>query len=171
MAEALLEKKIDGLKSILQKMESFAIAFSGGVDSTFLLAIASKLPDIDIIALTASSPMIPTREIKEAKEMAAKFKIKHKIIKTDPLNNPSLKNNPPERCYICKKDLFAIFLDLVKENDLKYLADGTNCDDLKAYRPGLRALKELGVKSPLAEAGLTKEEIRKYSKMEILISC
>ncbi len=165
MVKDIPKKKIDRLKAILQKMESLAIAFSGGADSTFLLAVASELPDIDIMAITASSPMIPSWEIIEAKKMAARLKVKHKIIKTDPLENPLLKKNPPERCYICKKDLFAKFLNLVKEQGLRYLADGTNHDDLKAYRPGLRALKELGVRSPLAEAGLIKEDIRKYSKI------
>ncbi len=165
MIEDKLEKKINRLKEILQKMGSFAIAFSGGVDSTFLLAVASELPDINIIAITASSPMIPAWEIKEARKMAARFRVKHRIIKTDQLENPSLKENPPERCYICKKDLFSKFLALAKEQGLKYLADGTNHDDLKVYRPGLRALKELGIRSPLAEAMLTKKEIRKYSKI------
>jgi len=165
MVENIPEKKINRLKAILRELGSFAIAFSGGVDSTFLLAVASELPDIDIIAITASSPMIPTWEIKEAKKMSARLKVKHKIIKTDPLENPSLKENPPERCYICKKDLFAKFLNLAKDQDLRYLLDGTNYDDLKACRPGLRALKELDVRSPLAEAGLTKEDIRRYSKI------
>ncbi len=165
MAEDILEKKINRLKEILRRLESVAIAFSGGVDSTFLLAIASVLPDIDIIAITASSPMVVPREIKEAKKIAAKLKVKHKIIKTNLLESPSLKANPPQRCYICKKDLFTKFLDLAEKQGLRYLADGTNYDDLKAYRPGLRALKELGVRSPLAEAGLAKEDIRRYSKI------
>jgi len=165
MVEDILEKKVNRLKAILQKMESFAIAFSGGVDSTFLLAVASGLPDIDIMAITASSPMIPSWEIKEAKEMAARLKVKHKIIKIDPLEDPSLRENPPERCYICKKGLYTKFLKLAKEQGLRYLADGTNHDDLKAYRPGLKALKELGVKSPLAKVMLTKGDIRKYSKI------
>lgn len=165
MTEAIPEKKIDKLKAILRNMESFVIAFSGGVDSTFLLAVASELPDIDIMAITASSPMIPSWEIKEAREMAARLKVKHEIIKTYPLENLLLKENPPERCYICKKDLFTKFLNLAKEQGFRYLADGTNHDDLKVYRPGLKALKELAIRSPLAEALLTKKEIRKYSKI------
>jgi len=105
------------------------------------------------------------REIKKAREIAAGLNIKHKILKADLLENPSLKANPPERCYICKKDLFAKFLNLAKDHGFRYLADGTNYDDLEAYRPGLRALKELDVRSPLAEAGLTKDDIRSYSKI------
>jgi len=165
MAEDMLGKKINRLKEILRELKSFAIAFSGGVDSTFLLAIASELPDIDIIAITSSSPMTPVREVKKAKEIAARLKVKHTIIKTNPLESPSLKANPPERCYICKKILFTKFLNLAEKQGLRYLTDGTNYDDLKAYRPGLRALKELGIRSPLAEAVFTKEDIRRYSKI------
>ena len=116
------------------------------------------------MAVTASNPLITVREIKEAKKMAKKLRIRHKIIKTDPLSIPALKNNPPDRCYICKKSIFIKFLDLAQEYGFSYVADGTNYDDLKAYRPGLKALGELGVRSPLAEAGLTKPEIRKYSR-------
>ena len=165
MIEDKLEKKINRLKEILQKMGSFAIAFSGGVDSTFLLAVASELPDINIIAVTASSSIMPAREIKEARKIAARLKVKHTITKMDPLENPLLKANPPERCYICKKDLFTKFLDLAEKRGFRYLVDGTNHADLKTYRPGLRALKELGIRSPLAEARLTKNDIRRYSKI------
>ncbi|MCD4669991.1 MAG: ATP-dependent sacrificial sulfur transferase LarE [Actinomycetia bacterium] len=165
MAEDMLGKKINRLKEILRELGSFAIAFSGGVDSTFLLAVASKLSGIDIMAITASSPMSAYREIKEARETTVRLKVKHTIIKMDLLESPSLKANPPERCYICKKILFTKFLNLAEKQGLRYLTDGTNHDDLKAYRPGLRALKELGARSPLAEAGFTKEDIRRYSKI------
>jgi uncharacterized protein len=158
------EEKIDILKNRLKKMGSVLVAYSGGVDSTFLLAVASGLPEIDVTAVTASNSMIPQWEVKEARKVAKKLRVKHKIIKTDPLSNPALKNNPSDRCYICKKSIFIKFLNLAQEMGYRYVADGTNYDDLGGYRPGLKALKELGVRSPLAETELTKDEIRKYSK-------
>lgn len=157
-------EKIDLLKNRLMKMGSLMVAYSGGVDSTFLLAVAASIPGIDIMAVTASNAMIPQWEIKEAKKIARKLKVRHKIIKTDPLSDPALKNNPSDRCYICKKSIFIKFLNLAQEMGYRYVADGTNHDDQSVYRPGLKALKELGVRSPLAEAELTKDEIRKYSK-------
>jgi uncharacterized protein len=108
--------------------------------------------------------MVPEWEIREAKKTAKRLKVRHKTIKTDPLSNPTLKDNPSDRCYICKKSIFIKFLNLAQELGLRYVADGTNLDDLSGYRPGLKALKELGVRSPLAEAELTKDDIRKYSK-------
>ena len=165
MLKDRLEEKINKLKVILGDLGSVVVAFSGGVDSTFLLAVASVVLGKNVLAITASSPMIPTWEIKEAKKNARKLKIKHKLIKTSPLENPSLKHNPADRCYICKKGLFVKFLNLADKYNYSYLIDGTNFDDLKGYRPGLKALKELGIRSPLAEAELTKDDIRKYSKI------
>ena len=159
------DEKINKLKTILRDLKSVVVAFSGGVDSTFLLAVAAEVLGKNVLAITAASVMIPTWEIKEAKKIARKLKVRHMLIKTDPLKNPSLKHNPVDRCYICKKDLFVKFLNLADKYGYSYLIDGTNFDDLQGFRPGLKALKELGVRSPLAEAELTKEEIRKHSKI------
>jgi uncharacterized protein len=159
-----LEGRIEDLKSNLKKLGSVLIAYSGGVDSTFLMAVAAGIPDVDVMAVTASNPMIPDWEIKEAKRMAKRLKVRHKILKTDPLGNPALKSNPKDRCYICKKSIFIKFLNLAQEIGYSYVADGTNYDDLGIYRPGLKALEELGIKSPLADARLTKDNIRKSSK-------
>ncbi len=160
-----LEKKIIKLKTILGDLGSVVVAFSGGVDSTFLLAMAKEVLEKNVLAITAASPMIPTFEIKEAKVIARRLKVKHILLKTSPLDNPVLKYNPKDRCYICKKSLFTKFLNLADKHGYPYLADGTNFDDLKSSRPGLKALSELGIRSPLAEAELTKGDIRKYSKI------
>jgi uncharacterized protein len=149
------EGKIEGLKNSLKNLDSVLIAYSGGVDSTFLMAVAAGIPEMDVMAVTASNPMIPDWEIKEARKIAKRLKVKHKIIKTDPLGNPALKKNPKNRCYICKKSIFIKFLNLAQEAGYSYVADGTNSDDLGVYRPGLKALKELDIKSPLADAGFT----------------
>lgn len=159
------EEKINKLRKILKDLKSVAVAYSGGVDSTFLLAMAKEVLEKNILAITATSPMIPTFEIKEAKTIARKLKVKHRLIKTSPLENPALKYNPRDRCYICKKSLFIKFLNLAEKYGYSYLVDGTNFDDLNSSRPGLKALAELGIRSPLAEAGLTKKDIRKYSKI------
>ena len=158
------DEKIEDLKQRLRELNSVLIAYSGGVDSTFLVAVAAGIPEIDIMAVTASNAMIPDWEVKEARKIAKRYKVRHKIIRSDPLANPSLKKNPKERCYICKKSIFIKFLSLAQESGFRYVADGTNYDDLNAYRPGLKALKELGIKSPLADARLTKADIRKYSR-------
>ena len=165
MSKNGLEEKINKLRKTLKDLESVAVAYSGGVDSTFLLAMAKEVLGKNVLAITAASPMIPTFEIKEAKILARKLKVKHKLIKTSPLENPSLKFNPRDRCYICKKGLFVKFLNLAEKYGYSYLVDGTNFDDLNSSRPGLKALAELGIKSPLAEAELTKKDIRKYSKI------
>ncbi|MBC8421404.1 MAG: ATP-dependent sacrificial sulfur transferase LarE [Actinobacteria bacterium] len=165
MSKNGLEEKINKLRKTLKDLESVAVAYSGGVDSTFLLAMAKEVLGKNVLAITAASPMIPTFEIKEAKILARKLKVKHKLIKTSPLENPSLKFNPRDRCYICKKSLFVKFLNLAEKYGYSYLVDGTNFDDLNSSRPGLKALAELGIKSPLAEAELTKKDIRKYSKI------
>ncbi|MCJ7665691.1 MAG: ATP-dependent sacrificial sulfur transferase LarE, partial [Actinobacteria bacterium] len=165
MLKDSLDEKINKLKTILENLKSVVVAFSGGVDSTFLLAVAAEVLGKNVLAITAVSPMIPSWEMKEAKKIARKLKVRHKLIRTSPLENPSLKYNPADRCYICKKGLFIKFLNLADNYGYSCLIDGTNFDDMLGFRPGLKALMELGIRSPLAEAELTKEDIRKYSKI------
>jgi uncharacterized protein len=157
-----LEEKSLKLDSILRDLNSFAVAFSGGVDSTFLLYRANLIRKSAVIAITIRTPYIPTREIDEAIEFTDSFSIKHKIL--DIAFPEMIKNNPIDRCYLCKKTLFTDILAFAHENKYNFVIDGTNADDIHDYRPGTAALKELNIRSPLLESGLTKEDIRELSK-------
>ncbi len=156
-AEISLENKYSNLKTYLKDLGSVLVAFSSGVDSSFLLKTASEVLGSNVTAVTAKSPLFPDRELKEAKEFCIKNKIKHIIVDIDIEN---IKNNPENRCYICKKNIFSKFLKIAELNNIKYVIEGSNIDDDNDYRPGMKAVKELNIKSPLKEAGLTKEEIR-----------
>jgi uncharacterized protein len=152
------------LNNYLKNLKSFVIAFSGGVDSSFLLYRAHSLGSLKIAAVTIRTPYIPAREINEAVEFAASYGINHKVI--DVSFPEIIRHNPTDRCYLCKKTLFTGIADYAKTNGFKYIADGTNADDKGEIRPGLRALREMDVRSPLAEAGLVKKEIRELSLKE-----
>ncbi|MCX6325210.1 MAG: ATP-dependent sacrificial sulfur transferase LarE [Bacteroidia bacterium] len=152
------------LNSILKELSSFAIAFSGGVDSSFLLHRAHTVIKSGIIAVTIRTPYIPSREIDEAIEFTKACDIKHKIL--DIAFPDMIRTNPIERCYLCKKTLFTELLAFAKENHYKYIIDGTNADDSGEFRPGIKALKEMGIRSPLLESGLTKKDIRELSRNE-----
>lgn len=155
------DEKAFRLDSILKELNSFVVAFSGGVDSTFLLHRAHTVRKSAVIGITIRTPYIPSREINDAIEFTSSFGIKHKII--DIAFPEIIKNNPVDRCYSCKMTIFTDLLDFAKENKYPYVIDGTNADDIKEYRPGIQALKELGIRSPLLEAGLTKQDIRDLS--------
>jgi pyridinium-3,5-biscarboxylic acid mononucleotide sulfurtransferase len=152
------------LNSILNELDPFIVAFSGGVDSSFLLHRANIVRKSDIIAITIRTPYIPKREINESLEFTKKYGISHKII--DITFPEIIRKNPVDRCYLCKKTLFGELVVFAKENGYKCIIDGTNADDSGEYRPGMKALKEMGIRSPLMEAGLTKKEIRELSKNE-----
>jgi pyridinium-3,5-biscarboxylic acid mononucleotide sulfurtransferase len=156
------DEKTYKLDSILKELNSFVVAFSGGVDSTFLLHRAHSLKKSGVIGITIRTPYIPKREIDEAIEFTSSFGIKHIII--DIAFPELIKNNPVDRCYTCKKTIFSDLLAFASENDYQYVVDGTNADDVNDYRPGIKALDELGIISPLLESGLTKEDIRELSK-------
>ena len=153
--------KLQNLKNYLRGLENVAVAFSGGVDSTFLLKIAQDVLGDNILALTAQSCFIPRAELLFTKKFCADNNIKQKIFVADVLNVDNIKNNPPERCYHCKKIIFEHFLRLAEG---KILVEGSNIDDLNDYRPGARAIKELNIKSPLQIVGLSKAEIRNFSQ-------
>lgn len=160
----MTDKKINKLKTLLKEMESVIIAFSGGVDSTFLLNIAKTEPGVKVIAVTARFAAFPESELKYSKKIAKNLGCRHIVISFNQLGINELKNNPENRCYYCKKNLFIELIRLKNKFNFNYIIDGTNSDDLNTFRPGIKALRELGVKSPLADAGMTGEEIRSFSK-------
>ncbi|WP_315110249.1 ATP-dependent sacrificial sulfur transferase LarE [Clostridium intestinale] len=160
----LLDEKLELLKDIIRKKGSAAVAFSGGVDSTFLIKVAKEVLGDKLIAITATSSTYPERELNEAIKYAKDFGVKHIIISSEELDIEGFANNPKNRCYYCKKELFTKVKEVALENGVEYVFDGSNLDDNGDYRPGMLAAKELLVISPLKEAGLTKKDIRDLSK-------
>ena len=159
-----MNKKLEALQEYLKELGSVAIAFSSGVDSTFLLKVAHDVLGDQVIAVTAQSCSFPKRELEEAKAFCKKEGIKHIICESEELQIEGFSHNPKNRCYLCKHELFEKIGNIAKENNIKYVAEGSNMDDNGDYRPGLQAVAELHVKSPLRHVELTKQEIRDLSK-------
>lgn len=158
------EKKLSHLKEILSPLSAVCIAYSGGVDSTFLLRVAKDVLNENVLAVTATSPTYPQDELNEAIGMARMIDVRHLIISSNELDIPGFSENEKDRCYHCKHELFLRVKEEAGRYGIKYIADGSNCDDQKDYRPGRKAANELSVLNPLIDAGLTKKDIRYLSE-------
>ncbi|MFH1201678.1 MAG: ATP-dependent sacrificial sulfur transferase LarE [Candidatus Omnitrophota bacterium] len=161
--DKLLFKRLDRLKAALKKMRSAVVAYSGGVDSTFLLKIARDVLGNKVLAVIADSFTYPKSELNLARKTAKKLGARFKVIKTREFKDKNFRKNPFNRCYFCKKELFLGLKAIAKAKKIRFVIDGSNLDDKKDFRPGSRARKELGIRSPLAESGFRKHDIRKLS--------
>lgn len=159
-----LAEKFENLKHVLTGLESAVVAFSGGVDSSLLLAVAVQVLDNKALAVTATSETYPDRELIEARNLAEKLGARHREVVSEELDIPEFKHNPRNRCYYCKKELFGKLREIADQEGLAFVLDGTNLDDRSDHRPGRQAAQEIGVRSPLEEAGFTKDDIRELSK-------
>ena len=159
-----LKEKKERLISIINGFDSLIVAFSGGVDSSFLLAFTHKLLKKNVVAISATSPIHPSRETEYSKKFADNLRIKHILFKSREINHSGFVANKKNRCYICKKLLFKDILNIASNIGIKYISHGANVTDLDDFRPGLLAAKEIGIVAPLIDAGLTKDDIRLLSK-------
>jgi len=159
-----LQAKYDAVRSILSEMRSVAIGFSGGIDSTLLIRVATDVLGDKALAVIGRSETYPTREFEEAIQLARSFGARYRIIHTEETDILKFKENPPDRCYFCKTELFGKLGMIAEEEGIHWIADGTITDDLGDFRPGLRAKSEKNVRSPLLEAGFSKNDVRMLAR-------
>lgn len=157
-----VEEKINIIRELFRG-KKVVVSLSGGVDSSTITALAKSFAD-QVIAVTADSATYTTHELEEAQRVAEEIGVRHIIIKSDELENPAFKRNPPDRCYHCKKELIKSLRDIAEREECDLIVEGTNASDLVGHRPGLRALREGGIVSPFIEAGITKDEIREIAR-------
>mgnify|MGYP000969128729 CR=1 FL=1 len=159
-----LNEKLELLKSNISELKEAAVAFSGGVDSTFLLKVTHEVLGSKALAVTIKASMVPESEINYCRDFTKKYNIKHEIIEADFRDIRGFAENPKDRCYICKKHLFGLIVNKAAQYRIQNILDGSNVDDMGDYRPGMKALEELGIISPLRNAGMTKADVRLLSK-------
>lgn len=159
-----LSEKEDHLRRIFSKMDHVVVAFSGGVDSAYLAWVANDVLGSSCLAVTADSPTAPRDQMEDACEFASRFGIAHRVIHTQEMDNPAYRQNDSQRCFHCKTELFGRLEVFLQEHAGAQVVDGTNCDDLGDYRPGRAAARSFHVRSPLVEAGLSKDDIRQLSR-------
>ena len=165
-----LEQKTKKIKSLILEMDSALVAFSGGVDSTLVLALAHDVLGEKALAVTAQSASMPDREMKACHQLAKEIGVKHLVVKTEEMSNPNYRANPANRCYHCKTELYSRLKKVAQQENILNILNGTNTDDLGDYRPGLDSAREQGVRSPLVEAEFNKQEVRELSrKMELSV--
>jgi pyridinium-3,5-biscarboxylic acid mononucleotide sulfurtransferase len=160
-----VQHKWDRLIGLLRDMERVLIAYSGGVDSSLLLKAAVEVLGQNVIAVTADSETYPSGELAEAKEFTDSLGVRHHVLYTDELSSEQFAANTPDRCYFCKKELYGRLRLLAEREGVSWILDGSNVDDLRDYRPGSRAASEFGVRSPLREAGFTKQDVRDCARV------
>ena len=160
-----LKQKTEKIKSLILRMDSTLVAFSGGVDSTLVLALAYEVLGEKVLGVTAQSASVPNREMKASRQLAKEIGSKHLIIKTEEMSNPEYQANPTNRCYHCKTELYSSLKKVAKREKISHILNGTNTDDLGDYRPGLDSAREQGVRSPLVEAEFNKQDVRNLSRV------
>ena len=166
MGPQRIGQKMESLKEIIRKLDSLLVAFSGGVDSTFLLKVAREtLGRGGVVAVTAKSPVYPKREYAAARKLAREIDVQHIFVESHELDLPEFAANPVNRCYHCKQELFTQLKEIARKMNLSSIAEGSTVDDERDFRPGMTAIREMSIRSPLREAGLTKAEIRAESRV------